>query len=109
MLDTPFNRGRSINKVIEHAMLGAVGLYSEEWCFANEIRDGETGLLAPNEVGAWVDAILAAISDPQGLRAMQNKARAAAAILNDPPPQRRFWSERLGSEMRVEERERAEV
>ncbi|WP_146177455.1 hypothetical protein [Breoghania corrubedonensis] len=98
MLDTPFNRGRSINKVIEHAVLGAVGLYSADWVFADRIRDGETGFLAPNEESAWVAAILSAMDDPAGLRAMQAKARAAAQVLNDPTPQRLFWGERLGLE-----------
>ena len=98
MLDTPFNRGRSVNKVIEHAVLGAVGLYSADWAFADRIRNGETGFLAPNEEGAWVAAILAAMDDPAGLRAMQAKARAAAELLNDPAAQRRFWGERLGLE-----------
>ncbi|WP_321341980.1 hypothetical protein [Breoghania sp.] len=98
MLDTPFNQGRSLNKVIEHAMLGAVGLYSADWVFADRIRHGETGLLIENDEAAWVTAILNALDDPAHLRAMQAGARAEAAILNDPAPQRAFWAKQLGLE-----------
>ncbi|WP_321505334.1 hypothetical protein [Breoghania sp.] len=99
MLDTPFNQGRSINKVIEHAMLGAVGLYSADWAFADHIGHGETGLLVENDEAAWVAAILSALEDPAALRAMQVRARASAAILNDPAPQRRFWAQQLGLDL----------
>lgn len=95
MLDTPFNRGRSLNKLIEHAVVGAVGVYSRDWCYADRVTDGETGFLAENTVDAWVAAVELALADPQKLRRMQGKARAAATLLNDPAPQRRFWSERL--------------
>lgn len=96
MLDTPFNKGRSFNKVIEHAVLGAVGMYSADWIFADRVRDGETGFLVPNDVDRWIEAIDAAIRQPERLRAMHAKARVAASALNDPENQRRFWLSHLG-------------
>lgn len=98
MLDTPFNRGRSLNKLIEHAVVGAVGVYSADWAFADRVRHGETGFLAENAVANWADTIEAALADPGRLRAMQRQARSLAARLNAPEPQRAFWRRQLGLE-----------
>lgn len=56
LLDTAFNRGRSINKIIEHAVVGAVGLYSDWWLRENNWQ--QLGLGLPNTVDKWVDALL---------------------------------------------------
>lgn len=95
MLDTPFNQGRSHNKLIEHAVVGAPGVYSKEWTFADRIVDGKTGILAENTIEAWVSAVETALADPEALRRMQGEAGNAATRLNDPAPQREFWSEHL--------------
>lgn len=92
MLDTPFNQGRSLNKLIEHAIVGAPGIYSRGWEYADRVVDGKTGLLAENSVDAWVAAVESALADPRRLRAMQGAAREAASRLNNPAPQRAFWS-----------------
>ncbi len=95
MLDVPFNRGRSLNKLIEHAVVGAPGIYSRDWEFARHVGDGVTGMLADNTVEAWFEAARTALADPVGLRRMQQAARAHAATLNDPGRQRAFWHDRL--------------
>ncbi|AXS39877.1 hypothetical protein [Breoghania sp. L-A4] len=95
MLDVPFNQGRSLNKLIEHAVLGAPGIFSADWDYAHHVADGITGMLAENTVDAWVAATEKALGDVHSLHRMQLAARAYAQTLNDPRAQRRFWSDRL--------------
>lgn len=96
MLDTPFNRGRSLNKLIEHAVAGAPGIYSRRWDFAGHVREGETGHLAENIVSHWVDAADEALGDLPALQRMHGEAAKVAKDLNNPERQTAFWSGHLG-------------
>ncbi len=58
MLPSGFNDARSINKVIEHAVAGGIGLYSASWPCAAEIDRNKAGFLLENDVNKWSETIL---------------------------------------------------
>lgn len=66
MQDTPFNLARSCNKVMEHAMVGAVSVFSTRVPFAGMIRDGHNALLA--EDGDWPDLLRGLCGDASRLK-----------------------------------------
>lgn len=95
LLDTPFNRARSPNKLIEHAVVGAAPIYSRTWSEAHHVQDGRDGVLLANKTGDWKNAIEALIRDPGRLRRIATGAQTLAARLNDPRPQRSLWQRLL--------------
>ncbi|WP_434055999.1 MAG: hypothetical protein RDA78_14450 [Roseibium sp.] len=58
ILPSMFNQSRSINKVIEHAIVGGVGIYSDSWFCAEEIRDNAAGVVRTNDADLWTDTIM---------------------------------------------------
>ena len=100
-LNTPFASGRSLNKLTEHALTGAFGLFSDSWPHAQQVLASGAGAVVRNMVDSWIDAALEAID---GLDAWQSRAADVAAkviALNDPAPQRALWEQLLGP-MRVQ-------
>lgn len=55
--DTPFHRRKYFNKYLEYGSLGVAGVYSDVPPSTDVVRDGETGLLRPNEPAAWLEAL----------------------------------------------------
>jgi len=92
--DTPFNRARSRNKLLEHAVVGAVGVYSRSWPTAGELQGG--AILAGNNVDDWIAALLPYLEEPQKLRTLAQEARRTLGPMNDAASQRRFWADVLG-------------
>ena len=96
LLDTPFNRARSPNKLIEQAVVGAAPLYSASWSEAERVANGISGVCLPNEPDAWFDAIRRLLEEPAKVLALAKGAQALAGELNQPEPQRQLWSRLLG-------------
>lgn len=96
LLDTPFNRARSPNKIIEHAVVGAAPVYSADWAQSALVAHGSNGLLVPNDRDAWRHALAALISRPDQMLALARGAQALAANLNRPEPQRLLWRRLFG-------------
>ncbi|MGA9348461.1 MAG: glycosyltransferase [Anaerolineae bacterium] len=61
--DTPFNRCKSDIKFLDYSAIGAAGIYSQAPAYESSVRHLETGWLAENDVGAWVEALEALLSD----------------------------------------------
>ncbi|NRG18530.1 hypothetical protein HPQ64_12605 [Rhizobiales bacterium] len=95
MLDTPFNRGRSVNKLIEHAVAGGIGVYSAGWKEADQVRAAAAGLSFEDRPEVWVEGLQEAISRKEGLKSIQSNARTLAYRLNDGDKQRIFWQNEL--------------
>lgn len=98
LLDTPFNRARSANKIIEHALVGAGGLYSASWPEARRAENEGGGLALPNRPEAWVQAVGHLVSRPNRMRALAAGGLACARRLNRAEPQRALWARLLGLE-----------
>jgi len=92
--DTPFNRARSPSKVLEHAIVGAVGVYSRAWPTAANLA--ECAILAGPKEADWIAALSAYLEEPQRLRPLAQAARRVIGGLNDAKAQRRFWADVFG-------------
>ncbi|MCY0096899.1 hypothetical protein [Hoeflea ulvae] len=94
-LPTAFNKARSFNKLIEHAVAGGVGIYSDSWNFAQDIEANKAGFLLENTVEHWAD-FLGAI-DRTGLKASSNSTLAYTRELNltSRSKQLEFWKKTL--------------
>ena len=96
LMDTEFNRGRSLNKLIEHGVVGAAALYSRSWGEAWRAGKGGAGLTLRNHRDDWRAAIEHLLARPQAMRGLAAGAGALARALNRAGPQRRLWSELMG-------------
>lgn len=92
--DTAFDRARSINKLIEHVIAGAVGVYPANWPAAARL-DG-AAIVAPADPAAWFELLSQAVADPARLRCLAEAARSRWPVLNDPARQRAAWRTLLG-------------
>lgn len=92
---TPFNAGRSRNKIVEHAVVGAAPLCSRGWAPGEAAAAEGAGLVLPEDPQAWAEAIMGLAADRERLRAIAAAARAHAGRINRPGPQRALWSRLL--------------
>jgi len=90
-IESPFNSARSINKMIEHGIVGAIGVYSAGSLIAEHVEMGASGIVVDNRQKDWVEAISEAIAHPDRLQAVFEAGRDYATQLNDRQTQRAFW------------------
>lgn len=95
LLDTPFNRARSVNKLIEHGLVGAAPLYSRSWPEARRAAAVGAGLLLENSAQDWRAAIEALLARPAEARQLAARASALARAMNRPDEQQRLWARLL--------------
>ncbi len=93
---TAFNLARSGSRLLDHAALGAAGLYSAVGPFGELIEDGVNGRLVDGGPKAWRAAICELLEDPALRRRLAAGGQASAVKLGDPRRVRRFWSSLLG-------------
>ncbi|HSF95826.1 MAG TPA: hypothetical protein VLA52_12445 [Thermohalobaculum sp.] len=96
LMDTPFNRARSVNKLIEHGVAGAAALYSRNWAEAWRAGQGGAGIVLRNRREDWLEAIRHLLAHPRAIHELACGAAALARQLNLAEPQRRLWTELLG-------------
>lgn len=96
LLDSPFNRARSVNKLIEHAVTGAAPVYSAGWSEAPRVMREGAGLCVGNTHEAWIEAASHLIRAPRFARDVASNAQRLAVKLNDPRPQRDLWRRLFG-------------
>lgn len=96
LLETPFNRARSPNKLIEHAVVGAAPVYSSSWAESRRIPNGVAGLCLPNEADLWFETLRTLIERPDRMRALAAGTQEMATMLNTGTPQRALWRGLLG-------------
>lgn len=89
--DTPANRARSVNKIVEHALVGAAGLYSATWPESARIERRRAGLVLPPDPEAWERAVRSLAQDRHRRLALAAAGRSLARDLNHPGLQRAFW------------------
>lgn len=91
LLNTPFNRARSLNKLIEHAVVGAAPIYSADWAESARETQQVSAVRVPNRVHAWAEAASALIRAPHRAREIAHGAQDLARRLNNPAHQRQLW------------------
>lgn len=93
LTDGGFNRGRSANKLIEHAVVGAAPVYSRSWEWGRRADAAGAGLVLGADASDWVRGISALIHERARMRGLAEGAQQLAAAINRPEPQRRLWHE----------------
>lgn len=101
LMDTPFNRARSVNKLIEHGVVGAAPLYSRGWAESWRAAASGGGIVLENEPAAWRAEIERLIAWPDRMRELAGRAGRLASSLNRPEPQRRLWAQLMEVELDV--------
>ncbi len=96
--ESRFDSARSPNKIIEHAVIGAVGLYPENWLTASLTGGGS--IAAPADPADWADVMRCAVKQGSELASLARQASRSLGSANDPTAQRFLWAELLG--LRVE-------
>jgi hypothetical protein len=109
LLEDGFDRARSINKMLEHAVVGGVGLYPEDWDEAAMIEPvapalaashpGAGALSAPGEPTAWAEALLAATALRESLGTLAGQAAARLSHRRFGAMQRDLWCDFFGLEV----------
>ncbi len=74
--ESPFHRFKYWNKFLEYGSLGIAGIYSAGSPNAQIVRDGETGLVRPNEPDAWREAVGMLLDDASLRQRLGATARA---------------------------------
>lgn len=95
---TPFAMARSITKLMDHAAVGAAGIYSDRPPFSSVVTHGRDGILSGDAATDWADAVLGLVSDPARMAQIASAGSALAATLGNPVHVRRFWIDALGIE-----------
>lgn len=90
---TRFDAARSANKMVEHGIVGAVGVYSERWPFAQMVKD--CSLTAPANPADWAVTLQRAISRRGELAGMAQRAARILAAGARQAAQRALWSDVL--------------
>lgn len=99
--DTPFNRARSRTKILEHAAVGAAGIYSRSSTFETTIVHGENGLLIGDDWRDWAGAVDRLINEHIVAEAIARAGVETALEIGNPAVQRRFWRVALALEDQV--------
>lgn len=108
LLPTAFDRARSANKLLEHAIVGAVGVYPENWQPGRELTLGTAAtdtaripaaLLAPADPADWLDTIERAIARPGELAAIAAAANQTLSFRQYCAMQQKLWCDILGMDI----------
>ncbi len=75
LLPGAVNEGRTHTRFYDITRTGAAGLYADRPPYAGFVRDGEDGLLLPEDKTAWAEAVLALAEDEPRRRRMAEAAR----------------------------------
>jgi hypothetical protein len=88
-----FDRARSNNKLFEHAIVGAVGIYPRDW---PAIDAAAGSILAPSDPGDWAEALAAATARRSELAGLAAAAALSLSRRNTMATQRALWSDFFG-------------
>ncbi|TNE67281.1 MAG: hypothetical protein EP335_01510 [Alphaproteobacteria bacterium] len=95
LAETPFNAGRSVNKILEYTLAGCPAIYRADWAAPYGLVHGENAFLAAADAESWLMAIRDVLAHRDRLAAVYAGAVRQFAVLNDLEGQRRFWLEHL--------------
>ena len=98
MRKTAVNRARSFNKFLDHAMMGAAGVYSAGACpqIDRVIEHGKSGLLVDGPAGRWLEMLEELYRDRSMTADLAVQGARAAGRAGSRRRVRDFWRRRLG-------------
>lgn len=86
-----FDRARSCNKLFEHAIVGAVGLYPEDWPAAGMAGDGT--MPAPSDPSCWAETLAQAVARRGEMAVLAARAAESLSRYDTGSMQRAIWSD----------------
>jgi len=91
---TVFNRSKSWIKFFDITAMGGVGIYSDREPYRSVVEHDRNGLLVPDDVMAWQEAIASLIDDPGRMRRMAMAAAETAVQVGALECAKSFWGSR---------------
>ncbi len=92
-----FDRARSCNKLFEHAIVGAVGLYPQDWPAAR--MAGAGAMLAPADPSCWAGALAEATARRGEMAVLAAAAAGSLSHHDTGSMQRAIWSDFFNIEL----------
>ncbi len=83
LLESATNAARSHTRFFDITRVGAAGLYSDRAPYSRFVRNGEDGLLLPDDKQDWVDSILALAGDGETRGSIVRAARLRCPTRDD--------------------------
>jgi hypothetical protein len=96
--DTPFNAGRSANKLFEHALVGAASLMSPIPALRDAAGPAGRAIFIEGDAEQWHQRIEADIADPEACRTRAEAARRRIAALDPAGAAAELWLDILAGE-----------
>ena len=75
LFDSEFCRSKYFNKYLEYSKNNICGIYSEVIPYTLVVKNGENGILVPNDPSAWFEAICKLVDDTDLRRKCINQAK----------------------------------
>src|SRR5690606_11964143 len=72
--ETGFNNFKSDIKFLEYSMMGLPGLYSDYGAYRAAVKNGATGILVPNTIEGWRQAVLLAAREQSRMKEIADTA-----------------------------------
>jgi hypothetical protein len=94
LLPSPFERARSSNKLTEHAVVGALGVYPQSWAPARRL--GEAAVSAPENPAEWGILIEKLIANPTEISQLAQLNLQNLSCENPLAMQQELWFNLLG-------------
>ncbi len=91
MNETPFNEGRSVNKLMEYDQVGAAILASDNWTAGAAAANAKRFNAVGNTIEDWTEALLRLIDTPGLARTIAKRNRDTLAEENPLASQRHLW------------------
>ena len=98
LLDTTYNRGKSVIKFFDISRLGALGFYTNTFPYDEVIVNGENGILLENDPLMWQKTLGWFIEHPEVLKKMAIDAQTSALKIGDISRINDYWASMLGCE-----------
>jgi glycosyltransferase involved in cell wall biosynthesis len=95
ILETPYNLGKSIIKIMDIGALGAVGIYSKREPYTKYIESGINGFLLENDPLMWQNAMEWLIDNPKELRRMAEAGQELANNIGNIARLEKYWANAL--------------
>ena len=90
-----FDRARSASKLIEHAIVGAVGVYAEDWAPAAPLLRTRGAFAAPSNPADWADVLGRAMTARAALQPMAHTSAKYLSACGFHATQQSLWRDLL--------------
>lgn len=95
LLDTAYNRGKSIIKLFDISRLGAMGIYTNTFPYNEVIDNGKNGILLENDSLIWQSTLSYLIENPILIKKIAWQAQDDAVKIGNMSKLNKYWIKEL--------------